>query len=231
MELEIIARMRSDFPTKFGLPRQSGLVEELRGLVVFEPDYADRRALIGIEGFSHLWLVWGFSAVQQEGWSPMVHPPRLGGDVRMGVFATRSPFRPNHLGLSCVRLLGVTECDGRSALSVAGADLMNGTPIYDIKPYLPYTDSRPDAVGGFAEAVREDRLFAEIPEPWLSMIPEDRREALRGVLRGDPRPAYQDDSDRVYGFYFCGLDVRFRVRGDRLTVCEVVPADPPAGEN
>ena len=216
--------MRSDFPTKFGIPRQSGLVEALRGTVVLEPDYADPAALRGIEEFSHLWLVWGFSEAVRQDWSPTVRPPRLGGNTRMGVFATRSPFRPNPLGLSCVKLLEVTEYEGRPALVVAGADLMDGTPIYDIKPYLPYADAHPEASSGFAGAVAMDALDVIIPPEWEERIPPDKRDALRGVLAGDPRPHYHKDPERVYGFGFAGLEIRFTVRGGVVTVCGVEPA-------
>ena len=220
MELQIIARIRTDFPTKFGIPRQSGLVEQLEATIVFEPAYRNPDALRGLEGFSHLWLLWGFSQNDRAGWSPMVRPPRLGGNKRMGVFATRSPFRPNPIGLSCVRLLAV---EPGPVLRVSGADLMDGTPIYDIKPYLPHVDSHPEALGGFADAVRGDRLSVVFPDELLRLIPADKREALLGVLRGDPRPSYQNDPDRAYGFGFAGLDVRFHVKENTLTVFEIVP--------
>jgi len=211
-----IAHIRSDFPGKFGIPRQSGLVEALEALVVFEPPYRRREALRGIEGFSHLWLIWEFS--QSEGWSPTVRPPRLGGNQRMGVFATRSPFRPNPIGLSCVRLLGV---EGDRALGmvlrVAGADLMDGTPIYDIKPYVPYADCRPEATAGFTGQGQDYCLEVDIPAPLLAKVPPDKLEALRGVLAQDPRPAYQRDG-RSYGLGFAGLEVKFTVEGRRLVV-------------
>ena len=221
--MEPIARIRSEFPTKFGVPRQAGLVEGLRAAVVFEPPYRVADALRGIEGFSHLWLIWEFSENRRTGWSPTVRPPRLGGNRRLGVFATRSPFRPNPLGLSCVRLEGVelSTPDG-PVLWVSGADLMDGTPILDIKPYLPYADCRPGAVGGFAGEAPEGRLTVDIPRPLLSRVPEARREALIGVLAQDPRPPYQNDPDRVYGFGFAGLEVRFRVENGVLTVVDVV---------
>ena len=223
--LNVIARMHSDFATKFGIPRQSGLVEELRGQIVFEPEYRNAEALRGIEGFSHLWLIWEFSEAVRRDWSPTVRPPRLGGNARMGVFATRSPFRPNALGLSCVRLLKVTrEHVLGPVLHVGGADLMDGTPIYDIKPYVPYADCHPDALGGFAPAKPEQQLTVVFPNQWLDRVPPDRREALRGVLSNDPRPAYQHGEDRVYGFSFAGLEVRFTVTGQTLTVCAVEPA-------
>ena len=220
--MEPIARIRSEFPTKFGVPRQAGLVEGLRAAVVFEPPYRVAEALRGIEGFSHLWLIWEFSQNKKTGWSPTVRPPRLGGNRRLGVFATRSPFRPNPLGLSCVKLekAELTGPDG-PVLWVSGADLVDGTPVFDIKPYLPYADCRPEAVGGFAGEAPEGRLTVDFPRPLLARVPEERREALLGVLAQDPRPPYQDDPDRVYGFGFAGLEVRFRVRDGVLTVVDV----------
>lgn len=223
--MEIIATIRSDFPTKFGIPRQSGLVEELRATVVFEPEYRSPDALRGLEDFSHLWLIWQFSEAVRDKWSPTVRPPRLGGNTRMGVFATRSPFRPNPIGLSCVRLEGIRrEPELGHVLEVSGADLMDGTPILDIKPYLPYGDCHPDAVGGFASAPAGAVLEVEIPPSLLAQVPEDRREALIGVLAQDPRPHYQKDSDRVYGFGFAGLEVRFTVSEGHLTVREILQA-------
>ena len=221
--MDPIAHIRSEFPTKFGVPRQAGLVDGLRARVVFEPPYRVAEALRGIEGFSHLWLIWEFSENKRTGWSPTVRPPRLGGNQRLGVFATRSPFRPNPLGLSCVKLeqVELSTLDG-PVLWVSGADLVDGTPILDVKPYLPYADCRPDAVGGFAGEAPEGRLTVDIPPELLSRVPEDRREALMGVLAQDPRPPYQDDPDRVYGFGFAGLEVRFRVRDGVLTVADVV---------
>lgn len=222
MEIKPIAHMRGDFTTKFGIPRQSGLVEEIRGYIVFEREYANPLALRGLEGFSHIWVIWGFSAAERGEWSPTVKPPRLGGQTRMGVFATRSPFRPNALGLSCVKLLNIIESAEGLLLEVGGADIMDGTPIYDIKPYLAYTDSRPEATEGFAEALKGDRLEVEIPAEWAGMIPAEKLPALRGALKGDPRPQYHDDPERRYGFEFAGLDVRFKVKDGILTVCEVV---------
>ena len=221
--MEPIAHIRSDFPTKFGVPRQAGLVEGLRAAVVFEPPYRAADALRGIEGFSHLWLIWEFSENRRTGWSPTVRPPRLGGNQRMGVFATRSPFRPNPLGLSCVRLerVELSTPDG-PVLWVSGADLVDSTPILDIKPYVPYADCRPEAVGGFAGEAPEGRLIVNIPQPLLLRVPEKHREALMGVLAQDPRPPYQNDPDRVYGFGFAGLEIRFQVRNGVLTVVEVV---------
>ena len=219
--LKVIARMRSDFPQKFGIPRQSGLVEELRGEIVFAPEFRSPDALRGMEGFSHLWLIWGFSANEREEWSPTVRPPRLGGNERLGGFATRSPFRPNGLGLSCVKLEGV-ELQGPDGprLHVSGADLMDGTPIYDIKPYVPYTDCRPEAAEGFAPAP-EEALEVNFPAELLEKVPQEQREALRGVLSCDPRPRYQDDPRREYGMAFGGLNVNFTVAGDILTVTGV----------
>ncbi len=214
-----IARMRSDFPTKFGIPRQSGLVEELRSTVVFEPEYRNSDALRGIEGFSHLWIVWQFSEAVREDWSPTVRPPRLGGNARLGVFATRSPFRPNSLGLSCVRLLGIEETsDQGTVLHVGGADLMDGTPIFDIKPYIPYSDCHPDALGGFTDTAGDFLLEVEFPAELLALLPEEKRQAAIGVLSHDPRPSYQKDAKRIYGIDFAGFNIRFRVQENILTV-------------
>jgi len=226
MKLYPIAHMKSDFPSKFGLPRQSGLVEELKSYVVFEKEYAVPEALRGIDGFSHIFLIWGFSEVKQESWSPTVRPPRLGGNTRMGVFATRSPYRPNPLGLSCVRLCRVLHEDGALMLEVVGADLMDGTPIYDIKPYLPFTDSHPEATGGFADPVREDRLTAVIPDDLLAKVPKEKREGLFGILKGDPRPSYHHDPERIYGFPYAGLEIRFRVADTTLTVVDITEENP-----
>jgi len=223
-ELTVIARMQSDFTTKFGLPRQSGLVDEIRGRVVLEKEYSDPAAFRGIENFSHIWLIWGFSEAEPKskngGWSPTVRPPRLGGNKRMGVFATRSPFRPNRLGLSCVRLCGVIREAGSISLEVAGADLMDGTPIYDIKPYLPYTDAHTDAVSGFAPAAAE-RVRVEIPAHIADRIPQEKLEALVQVLEQDPRPAYQKESSRVYAFEFSDFHIEFTATQDCITVCEI----------
>ena len=217
--LRIIARLRTPLTEKFGLPRQSGLVESLTATVVFEPEFRDPQALRGLEGFSHIWLIWGFSEAERERWSPTVRPPRLGGNTRMGVFATRSPYRPNPIGLSAVRLLGVGENPQLGpTLQVAGADLMDGTPIYDIKPYLPYTDCRGDAAGGFAPSAPEARLSVEIPPRLELALPEALRAALRDILALDPRPAYQDDPGRVYAMAFGGFTVRFRVEEARCIV-------------
>lgn len=222
LTMHIIANIHSDFPTKFGIPRQSGLVEELTAKIVFTPDYRAPEAVRGLEDFSHIWLIWQFSKAVRENWSPTVRPPRLGGNTRMGVFATRSPFRPNAIGLSCVRLLKVEPNTPEGpVLTVAGADLMDGTPILDIKPYIPYADCQPEATGGFTDTAGDFLLKVEFPPELLSMVPEDRREALIGVLRHDPRPSYQRNAERVYGMEFAGVNVRFRVEGEVLTVIEV----------
>lgn len=219
-----IARIHSEFGSKFGVPRQSGLVESLSATVVFEPEFRNADALRGLEGFSHIWLIWVFDQSVRQGWSPTVRPPRLGGNTRMGVFATRSPFRPNPIGLSSVTLEAVedTPHDG-TVLRVRGADLVDGTPILDIKPYLPYVDCRPEASGGFASAPAAPSLTVEIPPRLLEQVPPERRQALEGVLALDPRPRYQEDPDRIYGLSFAGLEVRFSVTGSHLTVREVLP--------
>ena len=219
--MEPIAHIRSDFPTKFGVPRQAGLVEGLRAAVVFEPPYRVPEAVRGIDGFSHLWLIWQCSENVREDWSPTVRPPRLGGNRRLGVFATRSPFRPNSIGLSCVRILAVRkDPELGPVIDVAGADLMDGTPIYDIKPYAPYADSHPEARGGFA-STRPDVIPVDVPAPLLEKIPAEKRGALTGVLAHDPRPRYQSDEDRVYAMDFAGLTVRFQVCGGVLTVTDI----------
>lgn len=221
-QIQAIARMKSDFPTKFGIPRQSGLVEELRSTIVFEPDFRNPDALRGIEGYSHLWLIWQFSEAVRKDWSPTVRPPRLGGNTRMGVFATRSPFRPNSLGLSCVRLLKVEETkEFGIVLHVGGADLMDGTPIFDIKPYISYGDAHPEAVGGFTDHAGDFLLKVDFPSDLLNQIPNDKHQALLGVLSHDPRPSYQRNAERVYGLSFAGFDVRFTVKNEILTVVEV----------
>lgn len=222
VSMKIIAHIHSDFTEKFGIPRQSGLVDSLRARILFEPEYRNADALRGLEGFSHIWLLWQFSQAQREDWSPTVRPPRLGGNARMGVFATRSPFRPNAIGLSCVRLICVDlDAPDGPALTVAGADLLDGSPIFDIKPYLPYADCKPEAIGGFASVPKEASLEVDCPEALLTAVPEDKRPALLAVLAQDPRPQYQDDPGRVYGMSFAGLEVRFRVEGERLTVVEI----------
>lgn len=221
-QLKTIAKVRTDFPTKFGIPRQSGLVDGLKGQIVFEPEYRNPDALRGLEDFSHLWILWGFSEAVREKWSPTVRPPRLGGNTRMGVFATRSPFRPNPIGLSCVKLDGIVV-DERlgSVLEVSGVDMMDGTPVYDIKPYLPQADCYPEAKGGFAERTKEYRLQVDIPECWLEKIPARQRDVLREVLAQDPRPSYQNDGNRVYGMEFGGMEIKFTVQEGVLTVCQV----------
>ena len=226
--MKTIARIHSDFAGKFGVPRQSGLVEALEARVVFEPEYRNSAALRGLEGFSHIWLVWVFDQAVRAEWSPTVRPPRLGGNARLGVFATRSPFRPNPIALSAVTLAGMEETrEWGTVLRVRGADLMDGTPILDIKPYLPYADCRPEAVGGFASAPAGETLAVEcLPELW-EKVPPQRREARRAVLALDPRPRYQEDPERVYGFGFAGLEVRFSVEGGVLRVREILEGTEP----
>ena len=220
--IQVIARMHSDFPTKFGIPRQSGLVEQLRSTIVFEPEFRNPDALRGIEDFSHLWIIWQFSEAVRSDWSPTVRPPRLGGNTRLGVFATRSPFRPNSLGLSSVKLLGVehTEKYG-TVLHVGGADLMDGTPIFDIKPYIPYGDCHPDATGGFTDHADDFILKVNFPQDLLSRLPADKQDAAIAVLSHDPRPSYQRKPGRIYGLCFAGFDIRFTVEEDTLTVVEI----------
>ena len=217
-----IARIRNDFSEKFGIPRQSGLVRGTRSAIVFEPAYRNPDALRGIEGFSHLWLLWAFSKAERDGWSPTVRPPRLGGNTRMGVFATRSPFRPNAIGLSCVELLGVElHTPQGPVLTVGGADLLDGTPIYDIKPYLPHADCHPEATGGFAAEKAGYALSVSCPPALLARIPEDKRSVILELLAQDPRPSYQSDPQRVYGMTYGGCNVRFTVADGVLTVCGV----------
>ena len=222
--MQVVARIKSDFPSKFGIPRQAGLVPELKARVVFEPEFRNPDMLRGLEGFSHLWLIWNFSGNRQSGWSPTVRPPRLGGNTRMGVFATRSPFRPNPVGLSCVKLEDVilTSPEG-PVLVISGADLMDGTPIFDIKPYVPYADCQLNAVGGFTDTAGDFLLEVEIPPRLLDKFPAESRPALMGVLAHDPRPSYQQDPERVYGLSFGGHNVRFRVVEKILTVVDVQP--------
>lgn len=221
--MKIIAHIYTDFPEKFGIPRQSGLVDELTGKIVFEPEYRYPEAVRGLEEFSHIWLLWKFSETERESWSPTVRPPRLGGNRRVGVFATRSPFRPNDIGLSSVRLLSVSQEEAGPVLTVSGADLMSGTPIYDIKPYIPLSDCHTDASEGYTKETKEHMLTVEFPPELLEIYPESKRRAVLGVLSQDPRPAYIEDSQRVYGVSFAGYNVRFRVEGQRLTVCGVAP--------
>ena len=223
ISLQVIARIRSDFTSKFGIPRQSNLVPEQEALIVFEPAYRDENALRGLEGYSHLWLIWGFSEVKQAGWSPMVKPPKLGGNKRMGVFATRSPFRPNPLGLSSVKLLGLEKrLNLGTVLLVSGADLMDGSPIYDIKPYLSFTDSHPEARNGFAADHVDEKLPVEFPPELLARIPEEKRAALLASLALDPRPGYLAGRSDPYGFAYAGKDVRFYVEGGVVKVFDVV---------
>ena len=224
VQIQVIARMKSDFSTKFGIPRQSGLVDELRSTIIFEPEYRNPDALRGIEEFSHIWLIWQFSEAVRQEWSPTVRPPRLGGNTRMGVFATRSPFRPNNLGLSSVKLLGVEDTkEYGTVLHVAGADLMDGTPIFDIKPYIPYGDAHPDATGGFTDRTDDFLLDVDFPDALLTKLPPEKHAAAIGVLSHDPRPSYQKQADRIYGLSFAGFDIRFKVDGKKLTVVEVTP--------
>ena len=219
--LKYIAKIQTDFPAKFGIPRQSGLVNT-KGTIVFEPEYRKEEALKGLEECSHLWLIWEFSEAVRTGWSPTVRPPRLGGNKRCGVFATRSPFRPNPIGLSCVKLTGIKKHPEKGmVIEVEGADLMDGPPIFDIKPYLPYADCVPDDRGGFADVVKNYALEVEIPEIYLSKLPEEHRECVRQILAGDPRPSYQNDPDRVYGMEYAGYEIKFRVKDCVLTVCEI----------
>ena len=224
MELKIIAKIHTDFPTKFGIPRQSGLVDELKAKIIFEPEYRVSDAVRGLEDFSHIWLIWQFSEAVRDGWSPTVRPPRLGGNKRMGVFSTRAPFRPNAIGLSSVKLerVEITR-DLGPVLHVSGADLMDGTPIFDIKPYLPYVDSHPEATGGFAQPLTSYELNVDFPEELLERVATAKREALIAILKQDPRPAYQKDPDRVYGFPFAGQEIKFTVDDERgvLTVRDV----------
>ena len=218
-EIQPIAYMRSDLGGKFGIPRQSGLVDALRSTIVFQPEFRNADALRGIEGFSHLWIIWQFSQAVGKEWSPTVRPPRLGGNTRMGVFATRSPFRPNNLGLSCVTLLGVERTEDRgTVLHVGGADLLDGTPIFDIKPYIPYCDCHPDALGGFTQEAGDYLLQVDFPAELLGVLPEEKRDAAVGVLSHDPRPSYQQQPGRVYGMTFAGCNIRFTVEDGVLHV-------------
>ncbi len=220
--LQVIAHIHTEFPTKFGIPRQSGIIETLRGTIVFEPEYRNPEAVRGLEEFSHLWLIWEFSEAKRDTWSPTVRPPRLGGNIRKGVFATRSPFRPNPIGLSSVRLEKIEmNLKLGPVLHVAGADLMDGTPIYDIKPYIVYTDSHPEAVSGFAEKPAEYLLDVDFPEDLLQRVPENQRQSLIEVLAHDPRPQYQNDPERIYGMAFGNVEVKFQVVEKHLTVLEI----------
>lgn len=222
LSFQIIARIKSDFPSKFGIPRQSGLVNSLEAAIVFEPEFRNKDMLRGIEGFSHLWIVWNFSESPADVWSPTVRPPRLGGNTRLGVFATRSPNRPNPIGLSCVTLLGIEESSQYGTiLRVGGADLMDGTPILDIKPYIPYADAHPEASGGFTDSVKDFILEVDFPEDLLSLLPQNKQQTVKDLLSHDPRPSYQCDPDRIYGLSFAGFNIRFNVSGGVLTVKEV----------
>ena len=219
--MKIIATIHNDFTAKFGIPRQSGLVPEVESLIVFEPEYRNADALRGLTDFSHLWLIWHFHMSERDTWSPTVRPPVLGGNTRVGVFATRSPFRPNPIGLSCVRLISVEQTEALGpVIRVAGADLMNGTPIFDIKPYIPYADSHPDATGGFTQTNPKHTVEVVISDDIAGLFPADKLSALIGILRQDPRPAYQDDPERIYGLTFADVDLHFRVNGDLLTVLD-----------
>jgi len=220
-QIKAIGFVKSDFPTKFGIPRQSGLCKSLVSQIVFEPPYNDENAFRGIEQFSHLWVIWGFSDSVCEKFSPTVRPPRLGGNERTGVFATRSPFRPNPLGLSCVKLERVIKQQSSIVLEISGADMKDGTPVFDVKPYIPYADCIESAQGGFAQKHSTDRLTVEFPSELLQKIPADKRDALTEVLSLDPRPAYQDDENRTYGFEFAGFEIKFKVQGGVLTVINV----------
>lgn len=223
VEMQVIARIKSDFSTKFGIPRQSGLVKELQATIIMEPEFRNPDMLRGLDGFSHLWLIWQFSANADKTWSPTVRPPRLGGNSRLGVFATRSTFRPNFIGLSSVKLEGLEQTkDFGTVIHVSGADLMDGTPIFDIKPYIPYGDCHPDATGGFTDTADSYLLEVDFPKELLCKLPEDKQLAAIGVLSHDPRPSYQKDSERIYGISFAGFDIRFQVKEDRLTVIEVI---------
>lgn len=225
-QIKAIAHIVTDFPSKFGIPRQSGLVEELEGKIILEPEYAVKEAVKGLEEFSHIWLIWGFSKNKREQYSLTVRPPKLGGNTRKGVFSTRSPFRPNGLGLSCVRLERIEYDEKeRPILYVNGADLMDGTPIFDIKPYIPYSDCYPEAKGSFASVHQNDRINVYIPKELEEFVPEEKRDALYAVLEQDPRPAYQNDPERIYGFPFAGMEIRFRVKEDCLSVCEIKKAN------
>lgn len=222
MEMKVIAHIRSDFPTKFGIPHQSVRIQELKADIIFEPEYRNHEAFRGLEEYTHIWLIWEFSQAVRKEWSPTVRPPRLGGNVRMGVFATRSPFRPNPIGLSSVRLESVEFSEKYGpVLHVSGADLMDGTPIYDIKPYLAYVDSHPEAAGGFTDQIQDHKLKVEFPEELLKKIPVEKREALLAVLANDPRPGYQKDPERKYGMSFGSWDIHFKVDGEQLRVLEV----------
>ncbi|MDR3270516.1 MAG: tRNA (N6-threonylcarbamoyladenosine(37)-N6)-methyltransferase TrmO [Peptococcaceae bacterium] len=220
--LQPIAHIRSDYGGKFGIPRQSGLAPDASATIGFEPEYSSEDAVRGLEQYSHLWLIWGFSENAGAEWAPTVRPPRMGGNQRLGVFATRSPFRPNKLGLSAVKLMGINfDKKHGPQITVTGADLMDGSPIYDIKPYIPYTDCIEGACAGFAADPADNKLDVVITAQQLSALPQDKQQALRQSLALDPRPAYHEDPHRVYGMLFAGYDVRFSVAGRAVTVCEI----------
>ncbi len=222
VNIQIIARMKSDFPTKFGIPRQSGLVQELRSTIIFEPEFRTADALRGLEDFSHLWIIWQFSEAVRQDWSPTIRPPRLGGNTRLGVFASRSPFRPNSLGLSSVKILGLEQtAKYGTVIHVAGADLMDGTPIFDIKPYIPYSDCHTDATGGFTDTADDYILDVVIPQELLAIIPTEKHDAVKGILSHDPRPSYQRKPERIYGISFAGFNIRFQVQDKTLNVIEI----------
>ena len=222
VNIQVIARMKSDFPTKFGIPRQSGLVQQLHSTIIFEPEFRNADALRGLEDFSHLWIIWQFSEAVRSDWSPTIRPPRLGGNTRLGVFASRSPFRPNSLGLSSVKILGLEQtAKFGTVIHVAGADLMDGTPIFDIKPYIPYSDCHPEASGGFTDTADDFILDVNIPEQLLQILPEGKREAAIGILSHDPRPSYQRKPERIYGISFAGFNIRFQVQENKLQVIEI----------
>lgn len=222
MTIDVIAYIETDFPEKFGIPRQSGLVEDLQGKIVFEPEYRSMDAVKGLEGFDYIWLLWEFQNEKAKNWKATVKPPRLGGNTPMGVFATRSPFRPNSIGLSSVKLDKIVETKDGPVLYVSGADLRNHTPIFDIKPYLPYTDSHPNAGYGFSRQVEDYELQVEIPQTLLMEFPEEKRNSVICILKQDPRPSYHADENRQYGVSFAGKDIHFTVKGNCLKVCDVV---------
>ena len=224
---DIVAVIRTDFPEKFGIPRQSGIVKNLRGKIVFEPQYRDPTAIRGLEDFTHLWLLWKFSENSDRKWSPTVRPPRLGGNKRMGVFATRSPFRPNPIGLSCVKIVKITENSPEGPIiEVSGADMLDGTPIYDIKPYIPYCDCHTDASGGFTDSAEDFILQVHISDALRNQVPPEKLDALIGVLSHDPRPSYQKDSDRIYGMDYANLNIKFTVLDNELTVVDIQKNEP-----
>ncbi|MCR5753690.1 MAG: tRNA (N6-threonylcarbamoyladenosine(37)-N6)-methyltransferase TrmO [Acetatifactor sp.] len=231
--MKIIAHIHTDFPEKFGIPRQSGLIDSLKGTIIFEPEYRNPDAVKGLEGFNYIWLLWQFQGTKRDNWAATVTPPRLGGKTHMGVFATRSPFRPNDIGLSCVKLEKVELGEKGPILHVSGIDLKDNTPIYDIKPYLPYADCHPDATSGFLNTIEERNLEVRFPEELLTLYPEEKRAAILDVLRMDPRPAYHEDPKRKYGVAFAGFDVHFTVKDNTLTVFEVIPipCSPPHKHN